>query len=67
MARLSPIPVEQRTSESAPLPFGQNLLGLSKLPESFYEDIPIEYFHDEDKENPLGDGGSNGKHASKSV
>jgi len=31
---------------------GQNLLGLAKLPESFYEDIPIEYFLG-DEEDPL--------------
>ncbi len=58
MALLSPMPLEQKTPE--PLPFGQNLLGLSKLPESFYEDIPIEYFQNEGKESPFGDGGSIG-------
>ena len=35
-----------------PLPWGQNLLGLAKLPESFYEDIPLEYFLG-DEEDPL--------------
>src|ERR1035438_137629 len=37
MAKLSAVSVEDGTAE--PLPWGQNLLGLSKLPESFYEDI----------------------------
>src|ERR1039457_5606605 len=50
MARLLPMAAEKRAAE--PLPFGQNLLGLSKIPESFYEDIPIEYFLG-DQEDPL--------------
>jgi prevent-host-death family protein len=49
MARLSAV-TEEKAPE--PLPFGQNLLGLSNLPESFYEDIPIEYFLG-DKDDPL--------------
>jgi len=52
MARLSPILVEQPASEPKPLPFGQNLLGLPKLPDSFYEDIPLEDFLG-DEEDPL--------------
>lgn len=50
IARLSALRNEQRVPE--PLPFGQNLLGLPKLPESFYEDIPIEYFLG-DEQDPL--------------
>ena len=42
MALLSPIKVPKGVPE--PLPFGQNLLGLLKLPESFYEDIPLDHF-----------------------
>ena len=42
MAKLSAVSVEDGTAE--PLPWGQNLLGLSKLPDSFYEDIPLENF-----------------------
>lgn len=49
MARLSAVPAEDR---AASLPWGQNLLGLSKLPESFFEDIPLEYFLG-DEEDPL--------------
>lgn len=50
MAKLSAITVEENSPE--PLPFGQNLLGLSKLPASFYEDIPLEHFLG-DEEDPL--------------
>jgi prevent-host-death family protein len=47
-AKLSAVSVEDRAAE--PLPWGQNLLGLSKLPESFYEDIPLEYFVGDEKD-----------------
>jgi prevent-host-death family protein len=50
MARLSAVTAEEQASK--PLPWGQNLLGLSKLPESFYEDIPLEYFLG-DEDDPL--------------
>jgi prevent-host-death family protein len=50
MAKLSAVSVEDGTAE--PLPWGQNLLGLSKLPESFYEDIPLENFLG-DEEDPI--------------
>jgi len=50
MAKLSAITAEDKAPE--PLPFGQNLLGLPKLPESFYEDVPLEYFLGDD-EDPL--------------
>lgn len=52
MAKLSPIPIEKTESEPPPLPFGQNLLGLPELPQSFYDDIPLEYFLGDD-EDPL--------------
>ena len=50
MARLLPLTVEEQAA--APLPFGQNLLRLSNIPGSFYEDIPIDYFLGDD-EDPL--------------
>ena len=50
MAKLSAIKAEDKAPE--PLPFGQNLLGLPKLPESFYEYVPLEYFLGDD-EDPL--------------
>jgi len=50
MAKLSAASAPDQVAE--PLPWGQNLLGLVKLPESFYEDIPIEYFLG-DEEDPL--------------
>jgi antitoxin (DNA-binding transcriptional repressor) of toxin-antitoxin stability system len=42
MAKLSAASAVDRVAE--PLPWGQNLLGLSKLPSSFYEDVPLEFF-----------------------
>lgn len=50
MAKLSAASAPDQVEE--PLPWGQNLLGLAKLPESFYEDIPLEYFLG-DEEDPL--------------
>jgi prevent-host-death family protein len=41
---------EEAASKS--IAFGQNLLGLSKLPDSFYEDLPLEDFLG-DKDDPL--------------
>jgi prevent-host-death family protein len=50
MAKLSAASVEDRIPE--PLPWGQNLLGLHKLPASFYEDIPLDDFLG-DEQDPL--------------
>jgi antitoxin (DNA-binding transcriptional repressor) of toxin-antitoxin stability system len=50
IARLSAFTVEEKAKE--PLPFGQNLLGLPRLPKSFDEDIPFEHFLG-DEEDPL--------------
>ena len=50
MAKLSAASGPDQIAE--PLPWGKNLLGLAKLPESFYEDIPLEYFLGDD-EDPL--------------
>ena len=50
MARLSAVTVEEEATK--PLPFGQNLLGLPRLPKSFYEDIPLEHFLG-DEDDPL--------------
>jgi prevent-host-death family protein len=52
-----PLAVET-SNESQPLPFGQNLLGVTFLSDHWEEDIPLEYFQDEDKENPFGGGGA---------
>lgn len=43
-----------------PLPFGQNVLGITFLSDDWEDDIPLEYFEDEGKVNPFGDGGDNG-------
>lgn len=54
MARLVPL-VEKKTAlEPEPLPFGQNLLGITFLSDDWEKDIPLEYFQDEGKENPFG-------------
>jgi antitoxin (DNA-binding transcriptional repressor) of toxin-antitoxin stability system len=50
MAKLSALTQDEKVPE--PLPFGQNLLGLPKLHESFYEDIPLDYFLG-DEDDPL--------------
>ena len=50
IARLSAVKVAEEASK--PMPFGQNLLGLPKLPKSFYEDIPLEHFLG-DEDDPL--------------
>jgi prevent-host-death family protein len=52
-----PEPVEM-ANELKPHPFGQNLLGVTFLSDDWEEDIPMEYFQDEGKENPFGGGGA---------
>jgi prevent-host-death family protein len=52
-----PEPVET-ANEPKPLPFGQNLLGITFLSGDWEQDIPLEYFQDEGIENPFGDGGA---------
>lgn len=54
MARLSAISAEEPGTK--PLrKFGQNLLGITFLADDWEEDIPLEFFQDEGKENPFGD------------
>ena len=42
------------------IPFGQNLLGIKILSADWEEDIPLEYFKDEDGKDPFEVGGCNG-------
>jgi antitoxin (DNA-binding transcriptional repressor) of toxin-antitoxin stability system len=58
MARLVAVKTEENAPD--PLPFGQNLLGIEFLSEEWEKDIPLEWFEDEIKETPCGDGGCNG-------
>jgi prevent-host-death family protein len=46
VARLSALPVAQQVAEPEPLPFGQNLLGITFLADDWEDDIPLEYFQD---------------------
>jgi len=46
MARLSALPVTQQVAEPEPLPFGQNLLGITFLADDWEEDLPLEMFED---------------------
>ena len=59
MARLAPIAAEGKSPK--PLrKFGQNVMGITFHSDDWEKDIPLEYFQDEGKENPLGEGGGNG-------
>jgi prevent-host-death family protein len=46
MAVLSAIHVEELVQEPEPLPFGQNLLGITFLSEDWEEDLPENLFED---------------------
>lgn len=48
LAKLSPIHTGEKASELKPLPFGQNLLGITFISDDFYEDFPPEFFEDEE-------------------
>jgi hypothetical protein len=55
--------LELETTAGKPKPlrkFGQNVLGIIFHSDDWEKDIPLEYFQDEGKENPFGNGGSNG-------
>jgi prevent-host-death family protein len=50
IARLSALRAAEPVAEPEPLPFGQNLLGISLLSEDWDDDLPLESFED-----PQGD------------
>jgi prevent-host-death family protein len=58
MAKLSPIAVKKTELEPPPLPFGQNLLGIEFLSDDWEEDIPLEWFEDEEENKLLFPGGA---------
>jgi prevent-host-death family protein len=53
MARLSAF-VDADAAAKPLRSFGQNLLGITFLSDDWEKDIPLEYFQDEDEENPFG-------------
>jgi prevent-host-death family protein len=53
MAVLTPIPSEESTPEPEPLPFGQNLLGITFLSEDWEEDLPESLFENADGDKLL--------------
>jgi hypothetical protein len=45
IANSSELPEAEETAKKPePLPWGQNLLGITYISEDFYEDIPLEFF-----------------------
>jgi prevent-host-death family protein len=46
VAKLSAVEESQTSSESEPLPFGQNLLGIKILARDWENDLPLEIFED---------------------
>ena len=50
IARLSALQAAEPVTEPEPLPFGQNLLGITLLSDDWEDDIPFESFED-----PQGD------------
>ena len=56
---LPPAP-KDATAAPRPLPFGQDLLGITFLSNDREKDVPLEYFQGEGEDNPFGEGGDNG-------
>ena len=46
MAKLTPVSERENGTESEPLPFGKNLLGITYIADDFYDDLPPELFED---------------------
>jgi prevent-host-death family protein len=55
MAKLTVLTERSGSKEPEPLPFGQNLLGITYMAPDWEKDIPLEYFQDEGMPNPFGD------------
>jgi len=56
MARLVAAKVEEQTC--APLPFGQNLLGITFLADDWEKDLPLELFENAEEDQLLLGGGA---------
>jgi prevent-host-death family protein len=46
MARIVPLAAVTKVDEPEPLPFGQNLLGITFLADDWEDDLPLEMFED---------------------
>jgi prevent-host-death family protein len=46
MARIVPLAAVRKVDEPEPLPFGQNLLGITFLADDWEDDLPLEMFED---------------------
>lgn len=53
MARLVAPSAGQQNIEPAPLPFGQNLLGIEILSDDWEKDIPLDWFEDGEEDRLL--------------
>jgi hypothetical protein len=52
---------EETAGKPEPLrKFGQHVFGIAFHSDDWEKDIPLEYFQDEDENNPFGEGGNNG-------
>jgi prevent-host-death family protein len=51
MAKLSPLTVNEESTEHEPLPFGKNILGITFISDDFYDDLPPELFEDGDRDH----------------
>jgi prevent-host-death family protein len=49
--QIPPSEPEDAAKKTEPLPWGQNLLGITYISEDFYEDIPLEFFLGDDESN----------------
>jgi prevent-host-death family protein len=49
--QIPPSEPEDTAKKPEPLPWGQNLLGITYISEDFYEDIPLEFFLGDDESN----------------
>jgi prevent-host-death family protein len=56
LARLMPLAAPEKSAEPEPLPFGQNLLGITFLSDDWEDDLPLEMFEDPEGDKLLFSG-----------
>jgi prevent-host-death family protein len=56
LARLMPLAAREQTADPEPLPFGQNLLGITFLSDDWEDDLPPEMFEDPEGDRLLFSG-----------
>lgn len=49
--QIPPSEPEHAAKKPEPLPWGQNLLGITHLSDDFYEDVPLEFFLGDEESN----------------